>query len=148
MADENYIRYTLEVFADGEDKKEGYWRRELYVDARDLQTEAKEEGEEDLTEEEYKELVTQRAKEKLAEVPMVYEFDGEVRNDANTMFIYGRDYNMADAVTIYDEDLGIQANANVTEVTVSQDQNGYSVVPSFGFTQPTLLQKLKKKGVI
>lgn len=148
MADENVKRYTLEVFSDGEEEKTGFFRRELYIDARDLQTESKEEGEEDLTEEEYKEIVVQRAKEKLAETPNVYEFEGEVRNDKGALFIFGKDYMLGDSVTIYDEDMEIRANAVVTEVNVSQNQDGYSVTPSFGFSQPTILQKLKKKGVI
>ena len=55
----------------------GLFRRELYIDARDLQSDS--DPDKPLTEEEYTAVLTARGKEKLAEHQLVRSFSAEVR---------------------------------------------------------------------
>lgn len=141
-------RTTTLVF-EGNVEKQGFERRELFVDARDLQSEVVDAEEETkMSEEEYIEILITRGEEKLAECKKVNSLEAEVRNDADTIFIYGRDYFLGDIVTIIKESIGYTANVQVTEITVTQDKNSYTLTPTFGTSQPTLFSILKKKGVV
>lgn len=82
--DVNRVRISVEAGA-------GLERREIYVDARDLQ---KEEG---VTDSQYKLFLTQRGKEKLQEHPKINVFDCET---IETNFKYGIDFGLGDIVTI------------------------------------------------
>lgn len=103
----------------------GLNRRELYTDARDIQSEV---GEETISDEEYYAQLTQRGREKLAKHKATKEFEGEV--DASRMFIYGEDFLKGDIVEVINE-YGMEAKARVVEVIRSQDLNGYSMYPGF-----------------
>ena len=137
------------VVNDGAENR-GYNLRELYVDARDVQSKTYEDDvtEKQLLPEQYEERLKQRGLEKLGECSKIENYSGDIRNDADVTFRYGKDYELGDKVDIIDKDLNLKLKAIVTSVTVTQDKNGYTVLPSFGFEQPTLNQKLKKKGVL
>lgn len=122
----------------------GFFRREVYIDARDIQ---KENIEQPLTDEEYKELLNQRGKSKLVEYKKIESYEAETRSDGYTAFQYGKDYNLGDTVTIVDSVLGVELSAKVTEVVVTYSEEGYTVEPVFGFGLPTLYSKIKK-GVL
>lgn len=111
----------LDVAATGLD------RRELYTDARDLQSEQGVD-EPDLTADEYNALLDARGSEKLLEWPYVKTFDGQV--DSSRLFVYGRDFFKGDIVQIETE-TGVEATARITEVIHSQDSSGYSITPTF-----------------
>ena len=135
--------------ADGNEQS-GFYRRELYTDARDLQTETYDEDGNEivLTEEEYQAALTNRGHESLSECAKKIYMESEVRHDSLSSYKYREDYNLGDIVTCIRESLDIMIDAQVTEVTVTQDANGYSVVPTLGEGQPTLYSILKKKGVV
>lgn len=59
-------------------------------------------------------------------------FEGKVIPDIT--FIYGTDYYLGDIVTVENE-YGIQNPARITEVIEVLDENGYSVEPTFKFTE-------------
>lgn len=118
--DEGNTRRTITV-----GNEVGLNRRELYTDARDIQSEV---GEETISDEEYYAQLTQRGREKLAQHKATKEFEGEV--DASRMFIYGEDFLKGDIVEIVNE-YGMEAKARVVEVIRSQDLNGYSMYPGF-----------------
>lgn len=103
----------------------GLNRRELYTDARDIQSEV--DGQQ-ISDEEYYAQLAQRGIEKLAQHKETREFEGEV--DATRMFIYGDDFLKGDIVEIINE-YGIESKARVVEVVRSQDLNGYSMYPGF-----------------
>lgn len=100
----------------------GLERKEVYVDARDLQIE---EGQ---TESEYNDLLRERGYEKLSEQIAVQSFDGSI--DYNREFFYRKDYFQGDIVKIAN-DYGISANARITEIVRSMDENGYEIYPTF-----------------
>lgn len=100
-------------------------RRELYVDARDIQSET-ESGK--LTDEQYNAQLDQRGTEKLAENQYTKIFEGEI--ETTQMYIYNRDFFKGDIVQILNE-YGIQSKVRIMEVMRSQDTNGYNIYPTF-----------------
>lgn len=112
--------------------KTGLYRRELYVDARDISsTYRDEETGEDvvLTDEEYRLLLVERGDEKLAEYLTEKSYEGEV--DFQSMFVYGEDFFLGDTVQLKNE-FGIENVGRIDEIVFSRDKDGYKVVPTFG----------------
>lgn len=104
----------------------GLDRRELYTDARDIQSE-NEDGS-NISDNEYIALLEQRGYEKLAECQMTRGFECNI--DYANSFIYGRDFFKGDIVKITNE-YGITAKARITEIVRSQDESGYEMYPTF-----------------
>lgn len=95
--------------------KNGENRKELYVDARDLQ-----QG--DMTDEEYKEMLKQRGIEKLQENNRVEITEFQV--DTNSNLEYKKDYDLGDIITYKNEDLGIYVENRIVEISeVFEGQN-------------------------
>jgi hypothetical protein len=93
-------------------------------------------------------LATRRAgKQKLYEHNFVKSYECKINEDS-TSFKFGEDYFLGDTVTVYDEVLGLQIDAQLREYTVTYNSSGQSFEPTFGFSQPTLNRILKQKGVI
>ena len=101
-------------------------RRELFVDARDLQS-TDDEGQ-PIPEEKYIKKLVNRGKEKLQDALCVAAIEGEA--DTTSFFKYGRDFKMGDVVTVKD-DFGHSLLARVTETVESYDESGYSLHPTF-----------------
>lgn len=113
-------RKWYEIQKDSENKKSAWNREELWIDARDIQSE----GEDDttLTDEEYNKLIEQRAYEKFQENAVMDEYSATV-NEHNQRYVYMRDYDLGDWVTIQDRDLGIEIDAQIVEVTTTLQNN-------------------------
>lgn len=104
----------------------GLDRRELFTDARDISSDI---GDgETLTDAEYIAQLQQRGKEKLAENTNVVTFEGET--ETTIMFKYGEDFFNGDIVQIANE-YGHETKARILEVVTSEDENGFSVYPTF-----------------
>lgn len=113
-------RKWYEIQKDSENKKSAWSREELWIDARDIQSE----GEDDttLTDEEYNKLIEQRAYEKFQENSVMDEYSATV-NEHNQRYVYMRDYDLGDWVTIQDRDLSIEIEAQIVEVTTTLQNN-------------------------
>lgn len=127
-------------------------RKEIYVDARDIQSLEDpfipEIPLEEIVDKEYFDMLRQRGYEKMAENYKVIEsYKAEIRNDEKAAYIYGRDFELGDKVTVIDDDLSLRLDAVVTGVTVSAFEGGRTIEPTFGFELPTVYQQIKK-GVI
>lgn len=155
VSDNNNYRNVAYVAGEGEGENRvvvevkqtesaGFFRREIVVDARDIQ---KANSISRMTDEEYNELLQQRGKEKLSEFRKVESYDAELMSDARTGFVYGKDYFLGDTVSVIDKNLGVMLSAKITEATITFAEDGYTVEPTFGFGLPTLYDKLKK-GVL
>lgn len=121
----------------------GLSRRELWVDARDLQS--GEEGSEDqLTPEEYAAALTTRGREKLAEKQLVQSFSAGVRMEG-AAFAYGQDYHLGDTITVTDRQLGVTVEAVVTGAEYADTADGQSMNLTLGYSQPTLPQIIARK---
>lgn len=120
----------------------GLSRRELFIDARDLQLDA--DPDNPLTAEEYAALLVSRGRQKLAENQLVRSFAAEVRTYDPT-YPYGEDFQLGDTITVTDERLGITVNAVVQGVERSMSAKGESLTLTLGYGQPTIFDKLKRK---
>jgi hypothetical protein len=59
-------------------------------------------------------------------------------------FIYRRDYDLGDIVTIWNDDWGMTMNSRITVIRQSYSANGEEVELVFDESQPTLIQVLKR----
>lgn len=113
---------------------QGLKRRELFVDARDLQSTysyTDEQGE--LVEEEipYSEYVSQlkeRGEKYLSENKEIETFDATV--DPNAMYKYGEDYFIGDVCQVENE-YDMRARVRVTEFIYSESTSGIEMYPTF-----------------
>lgn len=130
----------------GDNGSPGFLRRELYVDARDLQSEISNEDGSTTTinPDEYRDMLNDRGKEKLADRVVTETFEAKMRVIGDIQYKYGIDYNIGDKVVVQDTDLGVQVIATVSEGTENFDDK-YSLDITFGFSYPTIIQKLKKQ---
>lgn len=124
-------------------KPTGLARKELFVDARDLQIGS--DPENPITTEEYAELLTTRGLEKLAEAQLVQSFDATVRT-LNPTYQYGADFFLGDTITVTDERLGVTVDAVVYGISRSVGKEGESLSLMLGYSQPTVYDILKRKA--
>lgn len=101
----------------------GLDRRELFTNASDISTE----GNGD-----YNDQLTQRGNEQLEEYAEITSFEGEA--ETTFMFKYGVDFFNGDVVQVANE-YGHESPARVVEVVRSEDENGYSVYPTFKYKE-------------
>ena len=106
-------RKWYEIKRTSEEEK-GWKRNELWVDARDIQS-VDEEGNE-ITKQEYEELIKQRSSEKFTEASKEESYEATI-TEANKQYKYGIDYVLGDLATIVDNELKIEIDAQITEVT-------------------------------
>lgn len=106
-------RKWYEIKRTNEEEK-GWKRNELWVDARDIQS-VDGEGNE-ITKEEYEKLIKQRSNEKFTEASKEESYEATI-TEANKQYKYGTDYVLGDFVTIVDNELEIEIDAQITEVT-------------------------------
>lgn len=104
----------------------GMDRRELYVDARDIQSENEDGTDIDLAT--YANLLYTRGEEKLSDVSEETYFEGEV--EPSMTFVYGVDYFLGDIVQLRNE-FGVEAQARITEIVWSHDESGETMIPTF-----------------
>lgn len=119
------------------------YRREIYIDARDLQSDS--DPDDPLTPEEYSTLLKNRGLEKLAENQLVKSFSAVIRTFDPT-YILGKDFHLGDTITVIDQRLGITADAVVQAAERSVGENGESMTLTLGYSQPTIYDVLRKAG--
>lgn len=130
----------------GDNASPGFLRRELYVDARDLQSEVThEDGTVTIiNEDDYRDMLNDRGKEKLAEHTVTESFEATMRVVGDIQYEYEIDYFKGDKVVIQDTELGVQIIATISEVSENYDDE-YELMITFGYEYPTLIQKIKKQ---
>lgn len=130
----------------GDNTTKGFGRRELYVDARDIQSESvNEDGTTTiLTTEEYDSALISRGDNKLAECKDTETFEAQIRVFGDVQYEFGKDYKKGDKVTVRDRQLNIVVSARITEVEEDFDDE-YALVLTFGYSYPTIMQKVKQQ---
>lgn len=106
--------------------KTGINRRELFVDARDLSSNAGSDDEIPMVE--YIKQLKERGDSVAEEYVYVNYFDGVI--DATGMYKYGIDFYIGDVVQIENE-VGLEARVRVEEILFTTDVSGISAVPTF-----------------
>lgn len=120
----------------------GIFRRELWIDARDLQSDS--DPDKPLSPEEYIAALTARGREKLAENQLVQSFSATVRMHSPT-YEYGKDFFLGDTITATDDRLGVTSDAVVEGVTYAVSRDGDVMELELGYGQPTIYDILKRK---
>lgn len=123
-------------------KQKGWNRHELWIDARDLQSEDAE-GKK-ITTKEYEANIKSRAEEKAKEndVSRSYESTVTVRK-----LEYRKDFNKGDWATIKDDELGIIIDAQIVAVTVTEQDSKriIDVTLQYGKISKNKVKKIKNK---
>lgn len=104
----------------------GLHRREMFVDARDLQSE-REDGSV-MTEAEYNSLLDDRGRKYLDDYTDLALFEGQV--EATQTFAYGVDFFLGDIVQVRNE-YGTEAKSRIDEIIFAETGEGRSMVPTF-----------------
>lgn len=102
------------------------YRRELYVDARDIQSE--DEDGNPISEDDYISELKLRGEKELNEYIILKAFDGQL--ETTQMHKYGRDFFLGDIVQIVNP-FKVESRVRVTEVTQSFNNAGYQCYPTF-----------------
>lgn len=138
---------TRKSVISGNNSGVGLLRKELYVDARDLQSggyDADTGQETHLTPSEYNNVLLQRGNEKLASNQEVENFEANIRVFGDVQYVFGVDYKKGDKVTVRDKQLNVVVSARITEVEEDFDEE-YSLILTFGYSYPTIMQKVNSK---
>ena len=99
----------------------GLLRKELYTDARDIQSEG-------MSTADYYAKLDQRGSEKLKENKIKKTFDGEC--ETTRMYVYKRDFDMGDCVQVANE-YGMESPTRVVEYIWSSSAQGTTSYPTF-----------------
>lgn len=121
----------------------GLSRRELFVDARDLQSENSDGT--TVSSSEYNSMLVERGKTSLEDYKDIESFSATLRTSGVTGYKYGVDFFLGDKVTVYDSRLKVRVNAVITEVMKTFDEDGERLDITFGYEQPTLANKLRRR---
>lgn len=127
---------SVRQFAEVDNSGDGQ-RREIFVDARDLQRE------EDESVEDYTERLKQRGREKLAEYTIVEKCDAEI--DTESSLRYRVDYDLGDLCTIVESAHGITAEKRITECEEVYENGTFSLSVIFGEGYLILPKYLERK---
>ena len=109
--------YEISINQNEQQIANNWERSELWVDARDIQSEDDEGNK--LTEEQYKVLINQRAEEKAVENDIQESYEATVITK-NKRYVYGKDYFLGDFVTVVDTQLGLEFDVQIICITFSQ----------------------------
>lgn len=126
----------------------GWGLRELFIDARDIQSKT-EDGETTMTDEEYKKALNDRADSKAVDSMLTKSYSSTVIL-ANDKYVYNRDYKKGDIVTVVDKEIGVTLDAQITTVTKTY-QGGKEVIDidfTYGKTESDLFASSSSKGSI
>lgn len=80
--------------------------------------------------------------QKLAELKRVQTF--EMGISPTNQFVYEKDWNLGDKVTLQSKKWGVTLDSRITEVKEIYETSGFSLEATFGNNIPTLIDKLKK----
>lgn len=105
----------------------GLRRIETFVDARDVEDDSQ---------------LQVRGNEKLKEFQKITSFESEILTHGP--FIYEKDWDLGDIVTIQDKKLGLTLDTPIPEVKEIYEPSGFKLEVTFGNTMPTLTDKIKQ----
>ncbi len=115
-------------------------RRELWVDARDLQQHS---NSVDYTDEQYRDLLFQRGLEKLADYAGVEKIDSDVDPSAN--LVYSADFDLGDLCTYRYNDVNIECSKRITEIQEVLEGSKRTLSVIFGNDSATDFKKIIRK---
>lgn len=114
-------------------------RRELYVDARDLQKT------ETMSSSSYSDSLKQRGKQRLLDYPLYESYECSLQVTGEEGYVFGKDYFLGDTVTIVDTVLNTAVKAVVKEHLLSEDRDGKMNFLVFGVSVPTITSLINRR---
>lgn len=144
----NNYRNTVLVAGEGEgverefvaiENGQGLDRYELFIDARDLQSEI--DGA-TIPIEEYKEILKNRGISKLSEYKEIQTFESKINLNSN--LTYKEDFDLGDVVTCTSKKWGITIDTRITEIEEVYEETGKQINVTFGNNIPSLIDKIKQ----
>lgn len=135
----------FEQVAYANDEISGFARREIFVDARDIDSIWTNEDDVDIsmTESQYDAVLVEQGLSRLSEYQRIQTFESDI--DVNSKFTFGVDYELGDKVTTRNDELGIVMHQRVVGAVEIYNRSGYSLQLTFGTAIPTLLDKIKRE---
>ena len=124
-------------------REPGEKRKEIYVDARDLQQQ--DENGNTIPLATYKAQLVQRGKEKLAEYRKVETVNSGVDSLAN--LVYKTDYDLGDYCTYINTEIGIATDKRITEIMEVYEGGSMELTVTFGTDEVSSVQQLIKREV-
>lgn len=120
-------------------------RREVYVDARDLQSTFQDADgtEHTYSADEYEAMLRQRGLEKLGEYALVETINSDIDADAN--LVYRKDYDLGDLCTYKNTDVGIECAKRITEIQEVYEGSSVTLTITFGVDDATSITKIIKR---
>ena len=112
------------------------WRFEVFVDARDLQSENFPTG--------YADALAYRGMARLAELALVEAFDATINQFGNLQ--YKVDYDIGSRVRVVAKQWGMEITARITELEENYDRDGMSIRATFGKPLLTIYDKINDLG--
>lgn len=152
--DKSNFKSTAYVAGEGEnsnrtvlrlnDNLSGFKRREIFFDARDLQSNYTDENGSEITlsPSQYQALLRERGFNRLAEYGRVQTFKSD--SDSNSQFKFEEAYFLGDKTTSRNDTLNLVVHSRVVVVKETYNRQGYSLKLEFGSAEPKLFDKLKK----
>ena len=131
LAKDGETEYVFDLAQNPEAPLTGLDRREIYVDATDV---SREEG---MSFDSWQARVLQKARNTLNANAKSEAFEADTMPDGN--FVYRRDYDLGDIVTVQKESWGIERDLRITEIEESYENGVMLVTPTFGTPLPTAL---------
>lgn len=114
----------------------GFERREVFIDARDLQNEDEEQNVND-------DMLRSRGQQKLiSEFGATETFEAEIIETEETLF--GVHYDLGDMVTIESKRLGVAKDTRITSVTEVLESSGYTIEAIFGREESEVKDKIRR----
>jgi hypothetical protein len=120
---------------------EGLSRIETFIDARDVAEQ--DENQQALPEEQVIVKLRERGQQKLSEFTQDFFLEGQVLT--NSPFVYEKDYDLGDIVTIQNLEWGVTRDARITEIKEIYEPGGFQIEATFGESRPTLIKRLKQE---
>ena len=119
-------------------------RRELYVDARDLQKTSSD-SQTPMSDEDYTNSLKQRGQKNLLDYPLYESYECSLQLTGEEGYVFGKDYNLGDTVLLTDNTLKVQVTAVVKEHLLSEDKEGRTDTLVFGLAVPTITSLVKRR---
>lgn len=143
---EGVERRVIEVGASN-----GLNRHELFVDARDVEEEVTPEDDDDpetsndpvpRPEQDIINDLLTRGTQQLAEYEQEEFMEGQALQ--KSPFVYKRDYDLGDVVTVKNDDWGIMMDARITVIRESYSSGGKEIELTFNESRPTFIKVVKR----
>lgn len=128
----------------------GFDRREVYIDARDINKDTKKGTDKDGNEIDIPiangpnavKLLTARGQEKLVELLPVESFEGDL---VENNYVYKRDFDLGHCVMVRNKNWGVEFKQRITKIIENYNIYGSSIEVSFGVELPTIYDKINQK---